>query len=152
MDNFSPENYWGNAGNQTKGLWVRSKYATSELCSPHPGVNTTLWGSTYPEWQIHCFAWYNSIFNSEKCNRPSSGTINAPNSRWSPFECLDFGGWKGPLTARGCGCTAAWVARSQVWILLPPIFFMVFVVLSTSRVSTFRKRIEQNGRNSSRVV
>ena len=34
IDHFSTEIFLGNAGNQTQGCWVRSKYATSVLCSP----------------------------------------------------------------------------------------------------------------------
>ena len=35
IDNFSSENFLGNAGKRTMGCWVRSKYAASVLCIPH---------------------------------------------------------------------------------------------------------------------
>ena len=42
-DNFAFWYFWGNSGNQTWDCWVRSKCATSVLCSPPPSLGYFVW-------------------------------------------------------------------------------------------------------------
>ena len=116
-----------NAGNRTRGCWVRSKYATFVLCSPLPFELSILHVCMAGKWQRDladnwsipriwfpgCTTSSSRTWTAWTSSRPTSWTPSGTGTRSRPS-------WSSPLTSSGsfvtgtCGGKTHYTSKQQI--------------------------------------